>query len=201
MTIEQTRAYMTVKSAPLLQNEQVCDFLETMNQEEIVSTAQEEEPLNTHLSELDKAYSWTVIIGDGVCAALGMGSAISTVKYTYDHSSYAKLTDVGYSVDDAYRSGWKSDLSSEEKQKCIEIAKKTSERNYIKREEERIKDEDRNTRKWFLFSALVSGCFAVVADLSAYQDKKIELITHYTSLINDDRHLRLQQRIRQSGKS
>ena len=30
MNIDQTRLYMTVKAAPLLQNEQVCDFLEAI---------------------------------------------------------------------------------------------------------------------------------------------------------------------------
>jgi hypothetical protein len=205
MTIEQTRVYMTVKAAPLLQTEQVCNFLEEMNQEEITKTAEEEQPLNTHLSELDKAYSWTVLMKDGICAALGLGGIISTAKYTYDHSSYAKpvFEPRYYSVDalasyDPYVECKDRPLLS--KGELCERRTREEQRDkefFVRCEEDGIKDANYETGKWFIISALASGCIAVSADLFVYKCTKHELITHYTSSINDGRHLRLQNRIRQ----
>ncbi len=205
MTIEQTRLYMTVKAAPLLQDQQVCNFLETMNQEEVTKTAQEEQPLNTHLSELNKAYSWTVLVKDGVCAALGLGSIISTSKYSYDHSSYAKPV---YDTTCTYSDRLLADrdpsvplpLSNEQRFERRMQVQQQNEEKCVRWEKERIKDADYGTAKWLIFSAIFSGCAAIGADLLVYQRKKGELITHYTLSINDDRHLRLQNRIRQIGE-
>ena len=49
----------------------------------------------------------------------------------------------------------------------------------------------------YVTSSLVSGCFAVLADLAAYGDEKNELFRRYTLSINGARHLRLQHRIGQ----
>jgi hypothetical protein len=208
MTIDQTRPYMTVKSAQLLQEQQVCNFLDQMNQEEILKI--QEEPLNTQLTDLDEAYNWVAIATDGIFAAVGLAAIVSPIKYTHDHSSYAKEPcDTKCRESDEKLSGrypWirydeKPPLLSEEElsEKRLQIEKKNEE-NCTRWDQQRMDAADEETWTWTFRSSVIMGAIAIAADLGFYRLKKYELITGYTTSINNDRHLRLQHRIRQIGE-
>jgi hypothetical protein len=196
-----TRNFMLAGQASLLQNQQLCGYLQTMDQEELGQIAREDTTLSNEVAELNQAYSWRNLLKDGCLAGLGLGAVAGGSKYAYDHSRWAEIPS------DHASEYWRTfrhlvgqvsnTLSpSEINAKAMEAEKRYIEQ-HRKLEQERLAQSPKDSAKWFVISSLVVGCAVVSVELYNYYSHRNGLLKHHTLTVNDHRYGRLQNKIRE----
>ncbi len=202
LPISTTRTYMLAASAPLLENQKLCGFLEKMDEAEVIELAKEEQPVKDKLDELEETYSWKNIFFKGGLAALTGGTIAGGAKYTYDHTSLAEnkfnesemlIASFNYCL---RNSAMDPKLSREANRQKTDLFEASWIQRYRDSEAARLGNSTKESVKWFVITAAIIGFVVVSKELLDYNAEKSVFTKTSNFRINDVRELRIKRKIR-----